>query len=219
MTEGYPLFGWWARPILGYSDKNGDGFITADGCGPWAANDTPQCEIQIGDSSVFRGYTQPRHLVTVSPGFDFLERRIRLQAMFDYRGGYRADNNTERIRCASRNNCNGLENPNSSLEEQAMVVAHLNHNARTLDGFFQDGEFVKLREVSLRFSAPQRWATSARARTLDFIFSGRNLGLWSKYKGIDPENDFQVTAGGDTPSDFQTIGGASYWVFRVNVGF
>ena len=100
-----------------------------------------------------------------------------------------------------------------------MVVAHLNHNARTLDGFFQDGEFVKLREVSLRFSAPQRWASLARARSLDFITSGRNLGLWSKYGGIDPENDFQATAGGDTPSDFQTIGSASYWIVRVNIGF
>ena len=219
VTEGYPLFGWWARPILGYSDKNGDGFITADGCGPFSKNDTPQCEIQIGDSSAFRGYTQPRHLVTVTPGFDFLNRRVRLQALVDYRGGYRAYNNTERIRCASRNNCNGLENPSSSFEEQAMVVGHLNHGARTLDGFFQNGQFVKLREVSLRFSAPQRWAGLARARSLDLVASGRNLGLWSKYRGIDPENDFQATAGGDTPSDFQTIGSASYWILRVNLGF
>ena len=32
---------------------------------------------------------------------------------------------------------------------------------------------------------------------------------------------FEVTftSGGDAPSDFQTVGLASYWVFRINLGF
>ena len=218
VTEGYPLFGWWARPILGYEDKNGDGIISAAGCGPYSQNDTPQCEVAIGDSSVFRGYVQPRHLLTVTPGFDFFSRRLRLQALVDYRGGNRAYNNTERIRCASRVNCNGLQNPLSSLEEQAMAVAHLSHPARTLDGFFQPGEFVKLREVSLRFSAPQRFASFARARSLDLVFSARNLATWTNYRGVDPENDFNVTSS-EVASDFQTIGSAAYYVIRVNLGF
>ena len=34
VTEGYPLFGWWARPITGYADKNGDGILTFDGLRP-----------------------------------------------------------------------------------------------------------------------------------------------------------------------------------------
>jgi outer membrane receptor protein involved in Fe transport len=78
VTEGYPLFGWWARPIISYKDKNNDGFITATGCGPYSANDTPQCEIQVGDSSVFRGYTQPRRIMTVSLGLEFLNHKVRL---------------------------------------------------------------------------------------------------------------------------------------------
>ena len=212
VDEGYPLFGWWEEPILGWDDKNGDGIITYNA-------DAALNEIFVGDSAVFRGYTQPRHILTVTPGFDLWNRKLRLQALFDYRGGNRAYNNTERIRCASRNNCNGLQNPNASLEEQAMVVAHLNHPTRTLDGFFQPGEFVKLREVSVRWAVPQRFATLARARNLDVVASGRNLGLWSKYRGIDPENDFTATGGGDVPQDFQTIGLATYWVLRVNVGF
>ena len=219
VTEGYPLFGWWARPITSYADKNGDGILTSTGCGPYSVNDTAACEITIGDSSVFRGYTQPTNILTATPGFEFFGRRLRLQALFDYRGGHRAYNNTERIRCVSRQNCNGLMNPKSSLEEQAMVVGTLNHPARTLDGFFQDGAFLKLREASVRWAMPTRVATVMRARSADMIFSGRNLGTWSKYRGIDPENNYQITDGSDAGSDFQTIGLASYWTLRFNVGF
>ena len=86
---------------------------------------------------------------------------LKISTLFDYRGGYKAYNNTERIRCTSRQNCNGLENPNSSLEEQAMVVATRDHPSKTLDGFYQDGDFVKLREASVRFSLPSRVASSA----------------------------------------------------------
>jgi TonB-linked SusC/RagA family outer membrane protein len=219
VMEGWPLFGWWARPITGFADKNGDGILTSTGCGPYSQNDTPQCEVTVGDSSIFRGYTQPRRLLTMTPGFEFLNRKLRVQALLDYRGGFKAYNNTERIRCVSRQNCNGLMNPNSSLEEQAMVVATLNHPSRTLDGFFQDGEFLKLREASVRWSLPSRVATLMKARNADMIFSGRNLGTWSNYRGIDPENNFQVSASSDTGSDFQTIGLASYWTLRFNLGF
>jgi TonB-linked SusC/RagA family outer membrane protein len=212
VVEGYPLFGWWARPINSFTDKNGDGILTYNA-------DPALNEVVVGDDPIFRGYTQPRHIVTASPGFDFFSRKLRLQALFDYRGGYKAYNNTERIRCVSRQNCNGLQNPNSSLEEQAMVVATRDHPSKTLDGFFQDGDFVKLREASVRWSMPSRVATMLRARSADMIFSGRNLGTWSEYRGIDPENDFTATGGGDVPSDFQTIGLASYWVLRVNLGF
>ena len=213
VVEGYPLFGWWARPITGWQDKNGDGILT------YSANGSAN-EVFVGDSSVFRGYTSPRHIVTATPGFEFLGRKLRVQGVFDYRGGYKAYNNTERIRCVSRQNCNGLMNPKASLQEQAMVVATLNHPSKTLDGFFQDGEFLKLREASVRWSLPTRVASLMRARNADMIFAGRNLGTWSKYRGIDPENNFQATAdGSDTGSDFQTIGLATYWTLRFNLGF
>ena len=212
VIDGWPLFAWWARPITSWQDKNNDGKLTY--------NANPDLnEVFVGDSSVFRGYTQPRHIVTVTNGVDLFNRRFRLQGLLDYRGGHRAYNNTERIRCASRNNCSGLMNPNSSFREQATAVAHLTHPARTLDGFFEKGDFVKLREISLRYSAPQRIATLLRARNADVVFSARNLATWTKYSGVDPENDFTITDGGDVPQDFQTAGPASYYILRFSLGF
>ena len=76
-----------------------------------------------------------------------------------------------------------------------------------------------LSSLWVRWSLPTQVSSLMRARSADIVFSGRNLGLWSKYRGIDPENDFTATGGGDVPQDFQTIGLATYWTLRFNIGF
>jgi TonB-linked SusC/RagA family outer membrane protein len=211
-VEGYPVFGLWARPITGWDDKNGDGILTYN-------SDAALNEVFVGDSSEFRGYSQPRHFVTVTPVVELFNRRVRISSLFDHRGGNRWYNNTERIRCVSRQNCNGLMNPNASFEDQAMVVATRDHPARTLDGFFQDGSFIKLREVSLQYSFAPSLAQRLRARSLSFVATARNVAKWTDYRGVDPESDFVATTGSDSPSEFQTIAPPSYLIFRFNVGF
>lgn len=211
VIEGYPLFGFWARPITGWEDKNGDGLLAYNA-------DANLNEVFVGDSVVFRGYTQPRHLMTLTSGFDLFNRRLRIQTMLDYRGGHRWYNNTERIRCVSRQNCNGLMNPKASFEEQAMVVATRDHPSRTLDGFFQPGAFTRLREITAQYNLPASWAARlAGSRSVGLVFSARNVGLWTKYRGVDPESDFVATTGSDVPSEFQTIAPPSYFIVRVNI--
>ncbi len=213
-VEGYPLFGLWARPITGWDDKNGDGILT------YNSNDALN-EVFVGDSVVFRGYGQPRHQISLTNGIDLFSRRLRIQALFDYRGGHKWYNNTERIRCFSRANCNGVMNPDASFEEQAMAVASRNLPATliTNDGYFQKGDFVRLRELTMQYSLSAEMAQRLlRSRGVSFVLTGRNLARWTDYRGVDPENDYQLTTGADTPGgDFQTLGIPTYFIFRVNV--
>ena len=211
-VEGYPVFGLWARPITGWDDKNGDGILTYN-------SDDALNEVFVGDEPVFRGYSQPRNFVAVTPVLELFDRRVRISSLFDHRGGNKWYNNTERIRCVSRQNCSGLMNPNSSFEDQAMVVANRDHPSRTLDGFFQDGSFVKLREISLQYTFAPSIAQKLRARNLSLVATARNVAKWTDYRGVDPESDFVATTGSDTPSEFQTIAPPSYLIFRVNFGF
>jgi TonB-linked SusC/RagA family outer membrane protein len=211
-VEGYPLFGLWARPITGWEDKNTDGILT------YNSNDALN-EVFVGDEVEFRGYSQPRHFVSVNPVLELFDRRVRLSTLFDYRGGHKWYNNTERIRCVSRQNCSGLMNPDASFEDQAMVVATRDHPARTLDGFFQDGSFVKLREISLQYSLSPQLASRLRARNMSIVATARNVAKWTDYRGVDPESDFVSTTGSDTPSEFQTIAPPSYLILRLNLGF
>ncbi len=61
--------------------------------------------------------------------------------------------------------------------------------------YIQNGSYVKLREVTLNYTAPESWAKRIPgASTLRFNLSGRNLAIFSDYWGFDPEfNNFGNT--------------------------
>ena len=208
--EGYPLNGWWSRGLVSWEDKNNDGII--------AFNTNPTLsEIVVTDTNVFHGYPLPRREMSLSTGLDFFQRKLRLSALFDYKGGHLVYNNTERIRCASRFNCAGLISKNSSLFQQARTVMVREHPSRSVAGFFEKGDFVRFRELSLTFAAPQRWAELARARNITMALAARNLNvIWTKYTGVDPEA-FGTT--GDAPSEFQAFGPPSYLSLRFNINY
>ena len=138
--------------------------------------------------------------------------------MIDYKGGHLVYNNTERIRCASRFNCEGLINPNASLFEQARTVMVREHPSRSVAGFFEKGDFVRFRELSLAWTAPRALTQRVfRGRSLTTTLAARNLGiLWTDYLGVDPEA-FGTT--GDAPSSFQPFAPPTYFTFRFNLGF
>ena len=212
VVAGYPIRGLFARPITGWDDKNKDGILTYN-------SDPAKNEVFVGADTIFRGYAEPRYLTSLTSGIDLFNRHLRIQNLFDWRGGNKWYNNTERIRCVSRNNCNGLMNPNASFEEQAMVVATLNDPSKTLDGFLQPGAFVKWREMSATLTLPERLATRLRSRNASIVFSARNLKTWTNYRGTSPESDFAVGEGGDSPSEFQTFAQPTFFTFRLNLGF
>ena len=216
VAEGYPIRGLFARPILWINDRNHDGIITYNA-------DSSKSDFYVGNDTIFRGYAEPRYLTSLTHGIELFNKKIRIQNLFDWRGGNLWYNNTERIRCVSRQNCNGLMNPNASLQEQAMVQATLTDPSKTLDGFFQPGGFVKWREMSVTAQLPDRLLAKTGARSSSLTFSARNLKKWTKYRGTDPESDFGVGEGtggaSDSPSEFQTFAQPTYFIFRLNLGF
>jgi TonB-linked SusC/RagA family outer membrane protein len=202
-VNGYPMNGYWARPILGWNDADNNGILSTS-------------EVQIGADPIFRGYSIPQTEISFTNGFDFLNRRLRVRALVDYKGGHKLYNNTERIRCQSFGNCVGLNDPNASLEDQAAAVAAAGLTTPTFDGFIEEADFVRLREISLTVTPPDRFAGYLRARRLSATISARNLAVWSKYKGLDPEANYGQN---DVPTDFLGVAPPTYITFRMNVGF
>ena len=223
IVAGYPIRGIWAQPITGWNDKNHDGILTVDevtveadslfgGIDPVTGK-----RVFIGPG-IFRGYAEPRYLTTFTSGIDLFNRRLRITNLIDWRGGNTYYNQTERIRC-TRPNCTGLFNPNASFQDQAMVVAAIYSPLKSLDGYYQPGAFVKWREATATLTLPHLIAQRMRARDANLVFSARNLHLWTKYRGTDPESDFTATGGGDAPSEFQTFGQPTLFQFRLNLIF
>jgi len=203
---GYPLFGVWRQRILGYSDINGDGILTAN-------------EVIVSDSAMYLGRSSPHVEVTFTPGMDVWNGAFRLSGSFDYKGGFVLKNSQERIRCNQRLNCSGLVPSVASLAEQARTVALRDHPSRTEGGFWEPGDYTKLREVALTFLPPASWVRHLPFRTdrLSITAAGRNLKTWTKFSGVDPE---QAAAAQQNVQDpFQAVPPPRYFTLRFNFGF
>jgi TonB-linked SusC/RagA family outer membrane protein len=208
----YPLFGVWNRKILGFNDIDKNGVISAN-------------EVIVSDSAMYLGRSTPRSEFVVEPGMDLLNNMFRVTANFDHKGHFVLKNSNERIRCNQRLNCYGLvpttagSTTAASLAEQARVVALREHPARTEGGFWEDGEYTKLREIALTFTPPQRWVQRRffRADRFSVTAAARNVKTWSHWTGIDPEQ--AAAAQSDLQDPFQAVPPPRYYTLRFNFGF
>jgi TonB-linked SusC/RagA family outer membrane protein len=202
-VEGYPLGGYWARPITGFGDANSNGIIESD-------------EISVGDEAVFRGRALPNKEVSLNSALTLFDGRVRVGTQFDYRGGNYLDNAIESFRCTPVLNCRGAVDKTAPLEEQANAQAVL-HEA-TEWGYYEPAWFIKLRELSLTLFAPDSWARRFRASRLSLTLAGRNLWTITDYSGVDPEVNAFAQHNFAT-SDFESQPQVQYWTARLNIGF
>ena len=198
--SGYPAGGWWQRPYT-YNDANNDGMIA-------------RSEVQLADTAVYLGNALPKREFQVQPALT-LFRNVRVQALLSHRGGYKTLNNTDRFRCVFAQNCLAINDPSQPLEAQAAAIAGL---LTTDAGYIEDATFTRLREVSVSITAPRRWAAIARTENLSLTLAGRNLALWTDYKGLDPEITSTPNQNFST-SDFLTLPPVRYFTARLNFTF
>lgn len=200
LQAGYPAGAYFDLPIT-YKDLNGDGIIQPN-------------EVTVGSAQTFQGSSVPTHGGTVSTEVTFLHR-FRLYGLLDGRFGNKLDNSTESFRCLFFI-CAGMNLKSTPLGDQAAAAGIVFY--QTEAGFFQDAGFVKLRELSLTYFAPEEWASRIRASSLSFTVTGRNLATWTNYKGPDPEvND--IGQFNFSVADFLTQPPVRYFLARVNVTF
>ena len=148
----------------------------------------------------------------------FFNQRVRLGAQFDYRGGHLVDNSLESFRCFSIGNCRALYDKTAPLKDQALAQALTLPGAGNSLAFLEPGWFIKLRELSLTFQLPDRWAQRFRASSLSLTLAGRNLWTITDYSGVDPEvNAFAQD--NFSASDFESQAQVRYYTARLNVGF
>lgn len=55
------------------------------------------------------------------------------------------------------------------------------------ESFVQDASWTRLREVSLTYQLPQKFVSRIGFSSISATISGRNLVLWTKIKGFDPD--------------------------------
>ncbi len=201
-SVGLPINGLFYRPYT-YEDLNGDGYITKD-------------EITVDPDFAYVGPSIPATTGAVTLGFDLLNKKIRVQGMFDYKGGYKIYDGGRSFQCANSSACPGLSDPNASLEDQAAAVAATATPIKTTYGYVQDGAFWRFRDLSVTFRAPARIANLAHAEGASLSFGARNLHVWTKFRGTDPEENYGTA---DTQSLFASPAPRTYFTLRLNLHY
>jgi TonB-linked SusC/RagA family outer membrane protein len=131
-----------------------------------------------------------------------LKRNWRLLANFEWRTGFLVHNLTDAFRGSQHATIGSnlkayseieaaLSNPASTAEQRLEAAdKYIRSYRRLLEpglNEMEKGDFLRFRELALTYTAPQSVAERVRARSLAITFAGRNLLLWTKYSGSDPE--------------------------------
>ncbi len=221
-APGYPLYGYWA-PQVQYADLNHDGVLEPN-------------EVTVADSLTYAGSSIPTREASVGMHIGLWGGAVSANTLVDYRGGFRLMNSSAaqgifvQSDPASNDRSAPLWKQARDLGDEIVNVTGLNGYAAPA-GFIEDATYLRFREVSVTYAVPQRVARALRLVSVSVTGAVRNLALWTRYTGVDPEvtnalgynaavsptsNTFMVN--NDMRADFAAVPLLRYWVVRVNAG-
>lgn len=77
------------------------------------------------------------------------------------------------------------ENPDAELPR--LVSSDPNNNQRPSDFYVEDGTFLRLRNLQIGYTLPQKLAEKAQLRDVRVYLSANNIFTLTNYRGFDPE--------------------------------
>ncbi|MEP6619965.1 MAG: SusC/RagA family TonB-linked outer membrane protein [bacterium] len=217
-VAGFPISGVYARTYT-YTDANNNGIIE-----PGEVNVQTACPADAGANCqpggfMYVGYAVPRDLVTVQNGFDFFQRKLHVNILMDYKGGFSLFNNTVSFYCAQSNVCHDEAVAGTSLSAQARSVAQRYTPVTTQFGYWENGQFWRLREVGATLTVPKSLSDMMRSRDASLTLTARNLHVWTGYTGTDPESNYNSGGTGNVQQDFSTVSPPTYVTIRLNLHY
>lgn len=165
----------------------------------------------------------------------------RVMGLMEYRTGYQIANLTDAFRSSQHATIGSnteeyqiveaaLGNPASTPEQRlAAAKQYIAQYRRLLEpglNEVQNGDFLRLREVAVTYKAPAAMAAKIGFGSMSFTAAGRNLLLFTKYGGADPELSYAGRQpGGGTLANFRDASEAfglpvpRRFSLMVNLGF
>lgn len=181
-------------PILADDDNNGDKLDH------YAGKPLPDFEGNFGGSATIMTHWR------LGTNFEYRFGRYTISDLTDaFRTGSPTNGGNTRLRAQTEGT---LLNPASTPEQRLAAIKDFAYKLQALspyDGLNQQfsGDFLRWRELSLTYLAPQNIAAKAGASDMQITLAARNFALWTKYRGVDPEvNLFGRSQRGGTDNNF-----------------
>ena len=182
------------NPILADDDNDKDKLDHYDG------KPLPDFEGSIGGSATIRNNWRI--------GTN-LEYRFGRYTISDLTGAFRRASPSNGGNTQARATAEGILLNPASTAQQRLEAAKTNvaelYGLSPADGMNQhfSADFLRWRELSLTYLAPERIAAKAGAANMQITFAARNFKLWTRYPGVDPEvNLIGRTGNGGTDNIF-----------------
>jgi TonB-linked SusC/RagA family outer membrane protein len=181
---GYPLGSWFLR----YPARDAQGNVQF-------TRTTAGILVPVYEQEFrYAGPALPTRMVSFSNTLT-LFRSWQVYALLDFQGGHKNFNYKEYNRCAlvsNGPNCARLNRAGITEEEAALYgtgggTPTVLTSPMTQTLYVEKADFVKLRDVSLTYTVPSRFAQRGGVESAAITLSGRNLALWTDYSGLDPE--------------------------------
>jgi hypothetical protein len=147
---------------------------------------------------------------------DLLNHRLRISALADRKAGGVASNGELSLPCLIRFNCIDQRRTDLPLWRQARGLAQINFGYG--GGYIESSDYTRLRELTATYTLSDGLARRIGAKGAGVTGAMRNVHLWTKWTGTDPES-FE-SSGADVPS---FVGGTSapplYYMLRLNITY
>ena len=172
------------RSINGIDPLAADDNNNGDRLDHYLGKPTPDYQGSFGGTmTMFRNWQ-------VSTTFEYKAGRY---TVTDLTGAFRRSNNTNGGNTYDRAQVEAtILNPASTAQQRLDAAKEWAYKLRGLtpyDGLNQNfsGDFIRWRELSVTYTTPQRLAARVGASDMALTLAARNLRLWTRYPGVDPE--------------------------------
>lgn len=237
VREGYPINSFWGYKLIGIKQgsltsalnllngyRNSLNFQNPSHR-RFVMNAIANKAISIGTEKEFLGNAYPKLNGSFSATLT-LFRRLSFYAFVEWATKFYVYNNTARFMIRYNTYVPEIEAQQKvfmakdTVELEQALREWMKYDWRADDLWVQKGDFVRLREVGVSFTLPPRFTRFFGSRRVTLTFSARNVALWTKYEGPDP----QVNYAGPGPNlnqgtDFLTVPQASRYIFTLSLEF
>ncbi len=207
-VEGYPLFGRWSVPIAGWIEPQNGKKISAG-------------DYTLADSAIYMGLQSPDFEMPFRTSISLLRGLLTLNGDFNYKSGLTQSNLGGGALLG-----NIYDNPMSTPGQQAYALAaacYLTNGGGgacedlgTDYGFIQKISSLRFNSISVGYNVPREYLKQFPISSLSLSLQGSNIGLWTNYRGKDPDVNGNLI--GDATVDSGQLPMPRTWNLMMRIG-
>ena len=192
------------------------GVDAADGSAMWYDSNGNLTKDYAKARKIIAGNADPKFIFGL--GNTFTYKRVSLSFSFYGKVGNKIYNNIDQI-LVSDGALTGINQSTKILDRwqksgditdvPKLVYSNSSNSNQPSTRYLENGSYLKLRSITLSYQVPEIIAKKAKVNGISFYIQGQNIWTWTRYSGIDPEQNTRGVSWFRYPNSRSVIGGVT----------